>query len=448
MTWCHVPQMASAYAQEPVALIWASCLQSQTSTRAALSSGRITPAAQSSPPSGPDTSPQPRSGMMSQPLTGAPSEEPLIPSSPDTHASRSAWQDSARGQTTSATFGPMSPASSARLSLDGSFSKTSRDTSPLALKPCCENYGTWVSRLRLAYSQRVKQGRRTKGNGSSSWPTARVQSANGAGGNQQGGKDLQTTVEAWPTPTAHSFAQTIDNPTPGQTGGTTLAGAAELQWQTPVSDDAADRAIGKVNSRGEPKLSEQAHLWGTPRASDAEKGGPNQAFGSGGTPLPAQAAQWPTPAARDHKGENSPDHLTNGTGRLHMDQLPNAVAFGFSRPDPVTVQAGLPPWQWRPTSRRLLRSVTLHVAQRSLDRWLRQGNWKKRRLNPLFVEWLMGWPKGHALCASSAMEWSHWQQRMRGALSALPMASGPWIWAPPQQTEQPQMQADLFGGMV
>ena len=193
-----------------------------------------------------------------------------------------------------------------------------------------------------------------------------------------------------------------------------------------------------------PTLEGQAHLWGTPRASDAEKGGPNQSFGAGGTPLPAQAANWPSPAARDHKGENSPEHLVNGTGRLHMDQLPNAVAHGFSRPAPATVLAGLPASQWRPTSRRLLRSVTSHVSQRSLARWLRRGNWKKRRLNPLFVEWLMGWPSGHALCACSAMAWCLWQQRMRGALSALPTASGPWIWQPPVM-EAAMVQHDLFG---
>jgi len=71
--------------------------------------------------------------------------------------------------------------------------------------------------------------------------------------------------------------------------------------------------------------------------------------------------------------------------------------------------------------------------------------WKsrnKRRLNPLFVEWLMGWPSGHALCACSATEFALWQRRMRGALSHLPMASGQWIWRPTDQKEQ--VQHELF----
>jgi hypothetical protein len=65
-----------------------------------------------------------------------------------------------------------------------------------------------------------------------------------------------------------------------------------------------------------------------------------------------------------------------------------------------------------------------------------------RRLNPLFVEWLMRWPSGHALCACSVTEWYRWQRRMRGALSALPTASAQWIWEP--QTEMADQQMDLF----
>ena len=39
-----------------------------------------------------------------------------------------------------------------------------------------------------------------------------------------------------------------------------------------------------------------------------------------------------------------------------------------------------------------------------------------------------------------------WQQRMRGALSQLPMASGPWIWRPTGGAETPA-QTTLFDGL-
>jgi hypothetical protein len=75
----------------------------------------------------------------------------------------------------------------------------------------------------------------------------------------------------------------------------------------------------------------------------------------------------PTPAARDSKGANSADHVTtNGTGRMHMDQLPNFVEHHFySHQDQPTLDG--------PTSSESSRTSPL-------------------RLNPLFVAWLMGWP--------------------------------------------------------
>ena len=64
------------------------------------------------------------------------------------------------------------------------------------------------------------------------------------------------------------------------------------------------------------------------------------------------AAMWPTPAARDYKGANSLKHVMEGLAngsRGHLDQLPNAV-----------VARGEP----------------------------------SGRLNPRWVEWLMGYPDG------------------------------------------------------
>lgn len=56
----------------------------------------------------------------------------------------------------------------------------------------------------------------------------------------------------------------------------------------------------------------------------------------------------------------------------------------------------------------------------------------RRSLNPLFVEWLMGWPPGWTSIASNASACSatalcRWKQRMRSALSSLgsPLAALP-----------------------
>lgn len=156
----------------------------------------------------------------------------------------------------------------------------------------------------------------------------------------------------------------------------------------------------------------------------------------------AAAINWPTPASRDHKGANGEAHLTNGTGRLHMDQLPNFVAHGFSLPDHQTRAHGKPSWRDRIAILRLLWAWIKSSYGRSVAMRLFR-NRHTRRLNPLFVEWLMGWPPGHALCDCSETESFLWLQRMRGALSQLPTALGPWIWEPPTEMRQAS-QGNLF----
>jgi len=87
-------------------------------------------------------------------------------------------------------------------------------------------------------------------------------------------------------------------------------------------------------------------------------------------------------------------------------------------------------------------------ASASYGRWKakRAGWWASPRLNPFFVGWLMGWPEGLALCASSETEFTLWRRRMRGALSALPTASGPWIWIEP--ATPPATQLSLFEALA
>ena len=275
------------------------------------------------------------------------------------------------------TSGRTLPGSSERFSRSGYSSKTSPATSALALKPCCEPYGTWVSRLRLAYSLRQKSARRMKGSGSSSWPTA----------------------------TAHSFAQTAEDPTPGQTGGTTLAGAAEDKWATPTLVSTRE---GWTAEELEARREEV-------RRETLAKGRHHTGNGFG-LSLGAQAGIW-----------------------LHY-----RAEQGFSRPVHLTAPHGPTLSQLRPIWRPLRASL---IASHGRAVWRRLWTSReKARLNPAFVAWLMGWPPGHALCGSSAMAWCLWQRDMRGALSRLPTASGAWIWKPSIKRMKP-VQRDLFAEM-
>ena len=184
--------------------------------------------------------------------------------------------------------------------------------------------------------------------------------------------------------------------------------------------------------------------WSTPKATDGAKGGPGQSYGSGGTPpLPAQAAQWPTPAAQNWKGSSGAS-ITRADGKSRMDILHYRAEQGFTRPDPSNTPHGHRSFPHAPISRPLWASMIASHG-RAVSRRILKGR-SKRRLNPLFVGWLMGWPIGHALCACSATEFILWQRRMRGALSQLPMASGPWIWRPADAAQRPA-QMTLFEGL-
>lgn len=200
----------------------------------------------------------------------------------------------------------------------------------------------------------------------------------------------------------------------------------------------------RIRLNAGPTLNDLAANWTTPSATDDRRAGRLTPKMSGTTLAQQVNSTWPTPAARDWKGENGADHLQNGTGRLHMDQLPNAVAHGFTRPGLPTWIGGLASSVSRRTSRRLLRSATSSVPQTKLRQWLKRGWWRRRRLNPCFVEWLMAWPPGHALCGCSETAFTLWQRDTRGALSRLPTASGPWIWKPPAEAAPEPKQMEMF----
>ena len=184
--------------------------------------------------------------------------------------------------------------------------------------------------------------------------------------------------------------------------------------------------------------------WSTLKDTDGAKGGPGQSYGPGGTPpLSARAAQWPTPAAQNWKG-SSPDSITRADGKYRMDILHYRAEQGFTHPDPATMPHGQRSSPHAPISRPLWAYLIASHGRVACRRILKAR--ERRRLNPLFVGWLMGWPIGHALCACSATEFTLWQLRMRGALSQLPMALGPWIWRPTDGPEGPA-QMDLFEGV-
>lgn len=178
----------------------------------------------------------------------------------------------------------------------------------------------------------------------------------------------------------------------------------------------------------------------------------------------SSSSAWPTPATRDHKGANGADHLENGTGRRHLDQLPNFVEHIWEKsarpylrdnvwPTPVVLNKP----RSDETLERCLAVRKAKAGQNTVPLYLEDlasrlslpvlatsphgapSSNDRRSLNPLFVEWLMGWPPGWTLLAwtdfaCSATELSLFKQRMRSALLSLGLPR-----------EAPPVQLALFG---
>jgi len=172
---------------------------------------------------------------------------------------------------------------------------------------------------------------------------------------------LALGIHKWSTPKATDGAKGG----PGQSygsGGMPPLPAQAAQWQTPVADDQMDRLRGKINSRGEPKLS-------------------------------AQAIQWPTPAAQNWKGSTAAS-VMRADGKSRMDILHYRAEQGFTHPVSENTPDGRRSSPHAPISRPLWASMIASHGRVVSRRILKAR--ARRRLNPLFVGWLMGWPIGHA----------------------------------------------------
>ena len=276
----------------------------------------------------------------------------------------------------------------------------------------------------------VNNGRRSGGGQSSSPGLEQVAEI------QAGQWPKEVPREAWPTPNAR-ISQDGEDPTTwlarreelkkkgyNSNGAGTPLTIASLQWPTPTAGD--HKAAGSrntPNSKANKGVSltdaavsgnSEGRQWPTPRAltGGAESAQRKQELGrheSGGGDLQAAAHLWPTPAARDQKGANSSMHcLETGGGRKHMDQLANFA---------VHHQEQTPAWTPCPDCENYLCNIhAIHAHEcpcPSIEEWDHSPYLpsppapattgeaspssstqlsEKRRLNPTFVEWLMGFP--------------------------------------------------------
>ena len=241
--------------------------------------------------------------------------------------------------------------------------KTSQLTFGWDTKASAPTFDDLVTRRRKEYSRRANLARAIGGSGCLSWLWATPAAADHTG--STGGrmdKSLRTDVAHWPTP--HGMGNVDRTGKKGGAGGGEFA-KVRTQWPTP-----------NVPNRGS-------------ETKESKDNRPN----AGGIDLQTTVQLWPTPAARDSRsGEASETTHTRNARPL------NEVACRSSRQDPATSTDGEPSSPKTPTLRP--------------------------RLNPAFVEWLMGlpprWTDIEATDYDSAeTPLSRWSRRMRGYFSGL-----------------------------
>ena len=254
------------------------------------------------------------------------------------------------------------------------------------------------------------------GTGSSFWPTSPAEDSESTGAHRGVADTLTSAVADWSTPQAHDA-------TGRRSESATLADChysphdlvteAEL-WRTPAaghplkggSHPPEKRLAGGHNL----DLQDQAEFWQTSAVDSFRSRGGDR---KGEMGLDQQARFWPSPAARDWRdGAASPETM-NGNARPL-----NEIAYRWEFSLPVRlIPLGLTFW----TRYRILRRLCLQLRQRLPSPYRKARSIFKLKLNPNFVDWLMGWLDGWSsadrVFSAEEMEW--YRCRLRQSLRCL-----------------------------
>ena len=332
-------------------------------------------------------------GAISEPSTGARGVERWIGWLAGSRASRTARPECTAALTTTETCGqtPLEssessdPTASSWNRFRGDFDITSTESG--------QSYDLWVTTLRRDYSRRMRSATARNANASLPWRTPAAIDAEGGVIQVQDrhGKDI-TKMHAytlrdqgahWPTATVSRGAYTYGRGD-AESPSLKLDGASRL-WPAVLATD-GEKTVGHY-PRGNQNLNGATSTWPAATASDGTKESIH--YGQGDLKLSGAARMFPAPSASDAKGWDGP----NKKNAAKNWEVYSRLAQMISKPG--------------------------HICSP-----------KCRRLNPLFVEMLMGWPGGWTLLPSglrdyesSVMEWSRWLRLMRSELSRLERAS-------------------------
>lgn len=336
-----------------------------------------------------------------------------------THANPFPLPGASLATKTRATSGRTSPASFQKSSRPCVSSKTSADIYDWGSSKSTMTFDQWVIALRRACLQRRKSARPTGANGSSSWLTPRAQETsekretfvrrNGDRTDQCFGS-LTAQTALWPTATATDGNKGGPNSRHGSGSLHLPSAAVQQQWYTPnvpnggrvnPKEMSATGALPNGKKRQVGLENQAIQIWPPPMANPNSnrqtKPTPSQLKGEHGLNLAMVAVThtWPTPRACSGK-------RSSGANRT---ELMRSWATPTTR-------------DWKDGT-ATADVKTNCLLGRQAPRSMNDGTESRLTLNPLFVEWLMGWPIAWTDCGSVATGLSRWLQLMRSELSRL-----------------------------
>lgn len=220
--------------------------------------------------------------------------------------------------------------------------------------------------------------------------------------NGEFGPNIRQQAMTWATPDANAMERTNRSPSPNAAERPTLALAARA-WPTPHGTDGAKGGPNQHGSSGDPMLPSMAAQWATPNvpsggrsvSADVVATRGKTANGKRQVGLESETRHWATPMSSENSNrttKSAPSH-GNGHGMVLAGQ-----AADFS------------------TSLRPVRSMIDGRELSPTDRTLR------RRLNPAFACWLMGWPTwwtNPGITNSVRSEMASYRSKLRSQLSLL-----------------------------
>ena len=157
----------------------------------------------------------------------------------------------------------------------------------------------------------------------------------------------------------------------------------------------------------------ESSSWPTPRAFMHK----DASYDRGRSNLGEVVTNWATPTARDWKDGADPSDKTP-TNALLGRQAPRVTGQMFRGGSGRLFPTPRAQDSYERSNRKTIIRARQGEAQMTLTRWVRGPQASRLRLNPNFVEWLMGFPEGWTVCEPSATLSSRSKQHSRSDSSS------------------------------